>query len=124
MNLRVVSVLLLAGILAGCEQADPRIAMLREQDAARKELIGLLRAIKAEADLHRNKDVLAQKYAQVDQIARKAAGMLPPSADVVQAIQAEVPVWEQTITDLKAEVARVARLPGGTEVMQGIAGAR
>ena len=104
---------------AGCARDQDYIDVMNEQEEAWKELTAILRTVKDAptlAEAKKTLDTKAEKYAA---IAQKASALpKPPPAKVRERIEQNSFVLQRTLDHLKAETERVARLPGGADLLK------
>jgi ATP-dependent Clp protease ATP-binding subunit ClpB len=87
------------------------IANLKEEKNARqahwnkeKELIQRIRGIKEQLDLTRSKEAMAEREANLEELARIRYGVLPQLEQELQAVNGELVQWQQSGRMLKEEV--------------------
>jgi septal ring factor EnvC (AmiA/AmiB activator) len=112
---RVSMMIFLAVVISGCESADPHVQLFREQQAAQKEVLEILRTVKDQETMKTARAELEKRFTRYEETKKKIALMLPPNRETVERLQKEIPHMTKNIEDLEQERRRLEALPGGKE---------
>lgn len=121
MSDRILSAALAISLLglAGCqEKISPHLEVLRQQSSLQKELTGLLRSVQDEATMKEAEVSLGDFAERSIAISAKTHAMLPPNPKTKEIIEKEADTFMAGQAELKKEIIRVMKLPGGEKFLQ------
>ncbi len=104
---------------AGCTRDEDYFNVVREQQAAWREMIDILKTVKdteTMADAQKTLNQNADKYAAISRKANRLPS--PPPAAVRERFQQDVDIMQGLWRDLEIETARIRRLPGSEEFLK------
>jgi hypothetical protein len=110
---------LLLLISQGCNGTDPRVAMIRSQVAAHKELNAILAGVKDTTSMDEARKKLQARAAHFQQLADEASKLdriLSP--EVVEQIGKEMPALDSVLNSNRDEMRRIQALPGGRDFLE------
>lgn len=111
--------LALLGSTAGCTRDEDYFNVVREQQAAWREMIDILKTVKdapTMADAQKSLTQNADKYAA---ISRKASRLpTPPPPAVRERLQQDSFLMDGMLVELKTETKRIGQLPGGQDFLK------
>lgn len=114
-----IGCLALAFVLMGCSRDQDYLDVVKEQQAAWREMTEILKTVKdapTMAEAQKTLNANAERYAA---ISRKAQALpKPPPANVIERLKEDEYFMQATIKYLRAETKRVSELPGGAEFLK------
>jgi hypothetical protein len=106
--------MLLLFLAAGCTKPEAYYEVFREQRANYREVTAILAEIQDEKSMAEAKTKLQVQFEKNEATARKAEALSKsPPAEVEQRIRDEGPSLQRAINDMRDQIGRVQKLPGG-----------
>lgn len=117
-SLAVLASVVLVMLASGCAKEQDYYDVMNDKVTALREMTDVLKTVKDAQTMAEAKGKLEENSERYAEIARRAKALPKPPKKVEDRMREEGFIVQATFDNLRAETARISRLPGGPEFLK------
>ena len=104
--------------LVACAKEEDYLSVYRDQQKSWQEITDILGAVQDQKSMGEAQAKLDASIEKFETISKRANALPKPSKEIAKRLEREIEMMQLTTDNLKREVGRIRKLPGGQEFLK------